>query len=110
MWEVETLASFGGCTGDLKAVKMLSQQGVKMKNRIAVALTLAISSAHAQLDRAGNVIEDGGGGSGFGLNGLAFPIVGAGVGLVFNLVKPNIDTKFCVIAGAVIGVVVQMLL
>jgi hypothetical protein len=81
-----------------------------MKIRIAVALMLAMSSAYAQLDRAGNVIDDDGGSSGFGLNGLVFPIVGAGIGLVFNLVKPSIDTKFCVIAGAVVGVVVQVLL
>ena len=61
-----------------------------------------MSSAYAQLDRVGNVIDGGGGASGFGLNGLIFPIVGAGAGLVYNLTETKLNTTACVIIGAVV--------
>lgn len=74
----------------------------------AFLVLLFATNAYAQLDRAGNVIDDGGGSSGFSLNGVVFLVLGALAGLVFNLVRPELDAKFCVIAGAILGGVVQI--
>jgi hypothetical protein len=77
--------------------------------RIAMIAALAISNAHAQLDRAGNVIESDYSESGGGLNGLVFVFIGVLVGLAAPLAIPNLDAKFAMIAGGVVGLVVQIM-
>lgn len=81
-----------------------------MKNTLAALWIFAISSAYAQLDRAGNVIESDGDGMGFSLNGLVFPAIGAIVGLIATLVKSNLPVKPCVVIGAVAGFAVDIVI
>ena len=56
------------------------------------------------------MIDDGDSSSGFGLNGAVLLVIGVLAGLIFNLVKPDFDTKFCVITAAILGGVVQVLI
>lgn len=76
--------------------------------KITAAFSLATSSVHAQLYRAGNTIEEEPANYGSGLNGLVFVFIGVLLGLVLNFAKPNLDVKVCMIAGGVFGFVVQV--
>lgn len=76
-----------------------------MKKITVTAIGVWAGNAYAQaLSRTGNVIEDNGGGGG-GANGAIFIIVGAILGLLVTLFKPDLDTKVCVIAGAIFGAI-----
>ena len=76
-----------------------------MKNATFTAISVLAGNAYSQaLSRTGNVIDDNGGSSG-GANGAIFIIVGALLGLLVTLFKPDLDTKVCVFLGAILGVV-----
>jgi hypothetical protein len=76
-----------------------------MKHTAFTVLSVLAGNAYSQaLSRTGNVIDDNGEGSG-GANGAIFIIVGALLGLLVTLFKPDLDTKVCVILGAILGVI-----
>ena len=79
-----------------------------MKKIVASMLWVAFA-AHAQLDRAGNVIESDGGGSGSGvevvLTGIA---IGAIIGMVWAKHQQSKGKKFATDGGAVIGGLIGM--
>ena len=80
-----------------------------MKKRIAVALMLLESSAYAQLDRAGNVMNDDGGGSGSGVGVILSGIViGAIIGMAWAKYQQSQGKKFATDGGAVIGGLIGM--
>ena len=76
--------------------------------RIAMIATLSISSVYAQLDRAGNVIEDGsgsGGGMAVVLSGVA---IGAVIGMAWAKYQQSKGKKFSTDGGAIIGGLIGM--
>lgn len=78
--------------------------------RITAATLFVASSAYAQLYRSGNIIEEEVSSSGNGLNGLVFVFIGVILGMLAPLVIENLDAKFAMIAGGVIGAIVTVLI
>lgn len=78
--------------------------------RFAMIALCAVSNAYAQIDRAGNVIESDYGSSGGGLNGLVFVFIGVLLGMLAPLVVENLDAKFAMIAGGVLGAVATVVI
>lgn len=77
---------------------------------ISMIAALAMSSAHAQLDRAGNVIDDGGSVSGDGVSVvLTGIVVGAVLGMLYAKYQQSKGRDFATDGGAVIGGLIGML-
>lgn len=82
-----------------------------MKTAIALVSLLA-ENVYAQLDRAGNVIDDGGGGPiGPLFAGVAVgSAIGAGIGAIVNSKnEKKISVGGCMVAGGMIGMFVSPL-
>lgn len=77
--------------------------------KIATLLFWVAFAAHAQLDRAGNVIENDGGGGGAGVEVVLTGIViGAIIGMVWAKHQQSKGKKFATDGGAVIGGLIGM--
>lgn len=75
--------------------------------KIVVLMLWAAFAAHAQLDRAGNVIEADSSDFSSGWSVPVFVFIGALAGLLVNAAKPNLSLGFCVAVGCIAGAVVQ---
>jgi hypothetical protein len=79
-----------------------------LKTAIAVAWALSVLSAYAQLDRAGNVLDDGGG-SGDGIRVVLIGIaIGSIIGMVWAKYQQSKGKDFATGGGAVIGGLIGM--
>ena len=79
-----------------------------MKIKIVSVLLIFPAVAYAQLDRAGNVIESDGGGSGLG-TALAGVAMGAIIGMSWAKYKQSQGKEFATDGGAIIGGLIGLL-
>ena len=82
-----------------------------MKSGFLATFLLVALDAHAQIDRAGNVLHEDGGGSGDGIIAVGLGIViGAVIGAMYAKHKQSQGNEFATGGGAVIGGLIGMFL